>query len=197
MGLSNRFFSNKSWAFMAGVIAFGAIGGAGAQPAPTDGVPPPIELNASQEAELSPQQQVAKGREYVNGMARSSAVVRRQLSEARQARDVVKVLCLNDKLNQIDVALRSARDRLNTLKGAVERNEAERSRHEFTILSVLNDRVRTLVSEANQCIGEETGFVGDSSVTVDIDPSIPDTDPVDLPIDSIISQPPVAKSPIR
>ncbi len=41
--------------------------------------------------------------------------------------------------------------------------------------------MNTLVSEANQCIGEETGFVEESAVTVEIDDSIPDEDPPSFP----------------
>ena len=63
-------------------------------------------------------------------------------------------------------------------------------------IQVLRDRVRSLVAEANQCIGEETGFIGESQVTVQIDPTIPD-DPSAYPNDPIISQPPVIASPTQ
>jgi len=106
------------------------------------------------------------------------------------------VLCLNDKLNQIDVAIRSASDRAATLRLALSQNDVDRSRHEFQVVAVLHDRVQDLAAEANQCIGEETGFIGESSVKVDIDPNIPD-DPTDLPPDPIISIPPTASSPIQ
>jgi len=39
---------------------------------------------------------------------------------------------------------------------------------------VLNDRVRVLVNESNQCVGEETGFIGDAEVSVSVDPNLPD-----------------------
>jgi hypothetical protein len=38
---------------------------------------------------------------------------------------VVKSLCLSDKLSQIDVATRSARDRQTALQAAAQRNDAE------------------------------------------------------------------------
>ena len=60
---------------------------------------------------------------------------------------------------------------------------------------MLRDRVRALVSEANQCIGEETDFLGDSRVIVEIDPNIPDTDPTEFPENPLISTPPVLSSP--
>ena len=99
--------------------------------------------------------------------------VRKQLEEARRQRDVVKTLRLNDKLSQIDVAIRSARDRRSQLQSAVTRNDAELGNHEFTILTVLRQRSEQLVAEANQCIGEEAAFVGDTRVSTTIDPAIP------------------------
>jgi hypothetical protein len=83
------------------------------------------------------------------------------------------------------------------LRAAVGRKDGDRSKHEFTVIQVLHDRVRALLAEANQCIGEETGFVGDSQITVDIDPSIPSDDPSDYPDDPIISNPPIISSPTR
>ncbi len=161
-------------------------------PSPTA---PPPEITTQRDVKLSPAEMQAKADVYLPEMDQGAGNVRRQLQQARTARDVVKVLCLNDKLNQIDVAIRTARDRASSLKGAVEHSDADRARHEFTILQVLRDRVRTLVAEANQCIGEETGFVGESRVTVSIDPNIPDTDPSEFPDNPVISEPPVLSSP--
>ncbi len=89
----------------------------------------------------------------------------------------MKTLCLNDKLNQIDVAIRSARERRRGLELAVNRRDADLSNHEFTILTVLRQRTEQLTAEANQCIGQEAGFIGDSAVTATIDPNLPKDDP--------------------
>ena len=108
---------------------------------------------------------------------------------------MVRVLCLNDKLNQIDLATRTASDRTEALNAAASQNDLDHTKHEFTVVVVLKDRVRSLVSEANQCIGEETGFVGDSRVTVTIDPNIPESDPSEFPNDPIVNTPPTLSSP--
>ena len=176
------------------LVVGGAIGVAVAQTATPPAAPPP-EVAAQRDVNLTPPQMQAAVEKFLPQMEQGQTTVRRQLEQARQAKDVVKTLCLNDKLTQIDVATRTARDRYAALKGAVSRNDLDRSRHEFTVLQVLRDRVRALVSEANQCIGEETGFIGDSTVLVEIDPNIPDTDPSDFPETPIISTPPVLTSP--
>ena len=63
-------------------------------------------------------------------MDQASGTISRMLEQARTARDVVKTLCLNDKLSQVDVAIRSAKDRKSALQAAVgeERSGAQQSR---------------------------------------------------------------------
>lgn len=175
----------------------GVVGIASAQTATNAaGKPaPPVELSTGHDVSLSVPEMVASAKAFLPEMERGASVVRRQLAEARERRDVVRVLCLNDKLNQIDLATRTANDRTDALNSAASTNDLDRTKHEFTVAQVLRDRVRTLVSEANQCIGEETGFVGESKITVDIDPNIPDTDPSDFPDDPLVSTPPVLSSP--
>jgi hypothetical protein len=182
-----------------GLVAVVAlVGVAAAQPqsgAATE--QPPVELGARREVTLTVPEMVAQAKAFLPAMERGAGIVRRQLADARQRRDVVRVLCLNDKLNQIDLAIRTANDRSEALNAAANANDMDRTKHEFTVVQVLRDRVNTLVSEANQCIGEETGFIGDSRLTVDIDPSIPDTDPSDFPEDPFVSVPPVLSSPTQ
>ncbi len=184
------------WVVATALALLGGLGVAAAQTAPPAAAPPPpTETGAQRDVNLTPEQMQAEGERYLPEMERSATMVRRQLEQAREARDVVKVLCLNDKLNQIDVAARSGRDRLTALRGAVGRKDADRAKHEFTVIGVLRDRVRALLTEANQCIGEETGFVGESQITVEIDPGIPESDPSDYPEDPMVSVPPPLSSP--
>lgn len=190
--------AKKSWGVVAGAAAVLVFGVAAAQEPEAAPTAPPVapELQAQRDVQLSPAQMLQQAETFLPDMERGQRTVRQQLSKAREARDVVKVLCLNDKLTQINVAIRSATDRVTNLRAANTRSDADGARHEFTVLQVLRDRVRTLVTEANQCIGEETGFVGDSRLTVDIDPEIPD-DPSDFPDDPFVSTPPTLSSPIQ
>lgn len=99
--------------------------------------------------------------------------VRKQLETARSARDVVKTLCLSDRLTQLDVTLRSARERKGALDAAVQRSDKDLSGHEFTIIGVYRQRSERLVAEANQCVGSEVGVIGDTRVSMNVDPNIP------------------------
>lgn len=178
-----------------GVI--GTVCGFGVAFAQTPSASTSISVSSQSDANLTPQQMLDRARSYKPMMDNDASAVQRQASEAKLKHDVVKSLCLSDKLSQIHVAVNTASGRIDTLSSAVSHNDADRAKHEFTIIAVLKDRSQALVSEANQCIGEETGFIGDSTVTVTIDPNIPDTDPTQFPNDPIVSEPPVLSSPVK
>jgi hypothetical protein len=156
------------------VTAFALLIGHGIAAAQAQGTPPADATAAlSRQVNLSPAEELSQSEAFITRMDSSRTGVRRQLETARAQRDVVKTLCLNDKLNQLDVAIRSARERRQSLEAAVQRSDADLANHEFTILSVLRQRSDQLSAEANQCIGQEAGFVGDSAVTAQIEPGIP------------------------
>jgi hypothetical protein len=182
---------------IAGSLALTAlVGVATAQTIQTATPPPAPAPDPQRDVTLSPPQMLAEAKGFLPAMDRTASVVRRQLGEARDNRDVVRVLCLNDKLNQIDLAIRTASDRIDALGGAVAEGDGVRAKHEYTVVQVLRERVTVLGSEANQCVGEESGFLGDSKVKVDIDPSVPDTDPSEPPPDGpLVTEPPVLQSP--
>src|SRR5262245_4703437 len=83
--------------------------GHGIAAAQAQGAPPPPDANAglSRQVNLSPAEQLAQSEMYIGQMEGARTGVRSQLQTARAQRDVVKTLCLNDKLNQMDVAIRS------------------------------------------------------------------------------------------
>src|SRR5436190_15645895 len=132
------------------------VASAQAQPAPQQ--PTDASAGLSRQVNLTPAEQLTQADASLVRMESSRTTVRRQLEQARAQRDVVKTLCLNDKLNQIDVGIRSARERRQALDVAAGRKDTDLASHEFTIMSVLRQRVDQLTAEANQCIGQEAGF---------------------------------------
>jgi len=190
-------FMKKPWAIVyLGLVAVSGVGLAVAQEATTAAPPgPPKEVSGGSDVSLTPQQMLERVRAVIPEMEGHRGNVNAQLNEAKKNRDVVKALCLDDKVKQMKLATETAKDRVVALNSAVTQNDPDRSRHEFTVIQVLRERVQTLVAEAQQCIGEETGFVGNSDVIVNIDPAIPDTDPSDFPEDPLVSEPPVLSSP--
>jgi len=181
------------------VLSVAAVGSTGLLGSPArDLLAAAASVQTEREVDLSPEQQLQMARTFMLKMDQGSATVRTMLEQAQAARDVVKAMCLRDKLMQIDVAKRSGRDRVLTLQSAVDSKDKDRSRHEFMIMQVLRDRVEQLVKEANQCIGEELGFIGESEVTLNVNPDIPDNNPDELGSDpEIISDTPPYTSPIQ
>jgi hypothetical protein len=178
------------WAAIGGLV-LGAAGSATAQQ-PSGPAAPDAQIGFERRPQLAPQDELAQADLILTRMDGAAATVRRQLEAARAARDVVKTLCLNDKLSQIDVAVRSARDRQSSLQAAVQRGDKELADHEFTILTVLRQRAEQLNAEANQCIGEEVAFVGATQVTTTVDPNLPSGDNTFFPATdpTLLSSPP-------
>ncbi len=174
-----RLRSTLRWAVVLGVV-LAATGPATAQSA-GGGAATDAQVGFERKQQLSPQEELSQAESMLARMDQASGTVRRQLEAARAARDVVKTLCLNDKLSQIDVATRTGRDRQASLQAAVQRNDAELAGHEFTVISELRRRAEQLSAEANQCIGEEVAFVGQTQVTVQVDPNLPETDTSGFP----------------
>ena len=187
--------TTKAWALLLGGAVLSCFGVALAQ----NGEAPAtaVGVDSQQDVNLTPAQMLQRARSFKPIMDNDAALVQRQASDAKQKHDVVKTLCLSDKLSQIHVAVSTAAGRIETLEAAASHNDADRAKHEFTVVQVLKERSSALVSEANQCIGEETGFIGESTVTVSIDPAIPDTDPSVFPSDPLVSLPPTLSSPTK
>jgi hypothetical protein len=174
-----RFRSRLRWFVAVAVLGY-AASPAGAQ-TPSSGGPPAGpssgQVGFQGRVNLTPEQQVAEAETVSSFISNASQVVSRRLQAARQEHDVVKTLCLNDKLSQIDVAGKSAQDRKGALTAAAGRHDTELSNHEYTILTVLKQRVEQLMTEANQCIGEEAAYTGQTSTLATIDPNLPPDQP--------------------
>jgi len=181
----------------AAAVVLGASGSATAQ-SPAGGSTASPQVGFERRPTLTPQDELNQADVIISRMNQAAATVRRQLDTAREARDVVKSLCLSDKLSQIDVAGRSARDRQTALQAAAQRGDTELSNHEFTMLTVLRQRAEQLTAEANQCIGEDLSFVGQTEISIQY-PALPGDDTTQYPSTDppTISVPPISVSPVK
>jgi hypothetical protein len=182
-----------------GLLVLG-LGAAFAQSASVSDSSGPVTAPVRESTDtVTPQQMRTQTQSFLAQMVQSAQAVKAQLAKSREARDVVKVLCLNDKLTQIDVAIGATRDRISVLNSALDHDDLDNARHEFVVLQVLRDRVRAMLQESNQCIGEEAGFVGESKVTVQVEDSLPGLDPTQVPQDStsVIIEIPIPASRIH
>jgi hypothetical protein len=170
---------------LTGVGAFG-FGIAQAQPN-TPPPPPDAATGLTRPVNVSLEDMQKQGEGTVARIEMTAGTVRKMLEKARSERDVIKTLCLNDKLNQLDVTLRSAKERMGGLTTAATRRDNDLAAHEFTVLGVYRARADTLASEAQLCIGNDVVLSGQTSVTTSVDPGIPeDYTGVPKPPDSVV-----------
>jgi len=196
--LATRFRATLRWIATAALVlgasdsatAQQAAGGAGAGAAAAANNGP---VGFERRPQLSMQEELSQADLLLSRIDQAVGQVRRQLENARAARDVVKTLCLNDKLSQMDVANRSARDRQAALQSAVQRSDSELANHEYTILTVLRQRVEQLTGEANQCIGEELAYIGQTQISTYVDPTLPGEDNTSYPPSDVggLGEPPM------
>jgi hypothetical protein len=91
----------------------------------------------------------------------AAARVRRGLQGARADRDVVKVLCLSGKLEALSSLEQAARGRRSELRDAALDAPAA-SDAAWAELGALSSQASQLEAEAQQCVGEEMAFAGQS-----------------------------------
>jgi hypothetical protein len=154
------------------------------------------EPGLAREVRLSPDEYRNESQKIIDRVALAAASVREKLMVARRERDVVKTLCLSDKLTQLDVALRSLRERREALLAAADQ---ERAAHDFTIMGVLRQRADHVLAEANQCIGQPELVVHDKAVNTSIVPNILPDDAMNLkfPTEGVIIDPPTCSSCVK
>jgi hypothetical protein len=179
------------YGWLGALTLVGLLGVASAQ---EEGTPPAPSADGSvdmnRNVQLSPEEMVKESDGILLDAEAAARNIQKMLGKAREDRDVVKSLCLDDKLSQLHVTQQSAGERAKSLRLAAARQDQGLASHDFSILLVFKERVAQLAAEANQCVGVEAGFVGDSTITVDIDPNLPTDDPSEYPTNPIISVPP-------
>jgi hypothetical protein len=193
-----RFGAGLKWLGV-GALVLCAAGSATAQPGGGGGAGGGnAQLGFEKKQVLTPQEAAAQAATIVARLEQAANAVRHQLDAARQQRDIVKSLCLSDKLSQIDAAARSCRDRNGALQAAVQRNDVELSNHEFTIMSVLGQRGNQLIAESNQCIGQDMSFVGQTEVRTEVTGGLPEEGDLDNGgVYTIVPPPPIKVSPVK
>lgn len=139
-------------------------------------------LSAQEEssAERLPTQeeQLAFSERVLRSAAESTSAVSRMIEQSRSERDLIRMSCLNDKLTQLGANSSTAQGRSDALRSAVEAGDTTRANHEYTVLSVLLQKIDLLRQEAGQCIGQDVYETGATRITVEVDEArVPALDP--------------------
>jgi hypothetical protein len=121
----------------------------------------------------------SQSRDYMTKMQDTQRNIVRLRELATKKKDILKLNCVNDKLNGVRGHLLVADNSMSTLNAAQQRGDTGARDHEFTRLTILYQKVLVLGTEAENCIGEDVNYVGATKVDVDIDPSVPSDDPTE------------------
>jgi hypothetical protein len=161
-----------------------------APPAPAAGAD--VDISVKQRPMLSSQEMVGQGKEYFRNMNDTLVRIQALQETARRQKDIIKLNCVTDKLVQAKVNINIAEQAMNSLQENIARVDEGGRTHEFTRLTIVNQKVLVLGAEAENCIGEDLSFVGATRIDVEVDPSIPQTDPTvpPAPIIDLIRPPP-------
>jgi hypothetical protein len=173
---------------LGGMFARGV--GAGAA---TVGSPKTQDLSVKQRPTLTSPEMVKQAKDYFKNM---EDVLKRILAlqeQSKRQKDIIRLNCVTDKLVQTKVNQTIAQQSMAALQESITRADEGGRAHEFTRLTIVNQKILVLGTEAENCIGEDLSFVGATRVDVEVDPNLPQIDITLSPEPTVdIERPPVA-----
>jgi hypothetical protein len=121
---------------------------------------------------------IKQGREYRANMDKIVAEQQAMLEQARKQKDIIRLNCVVDKVMQVKANMNIADQALQKLQEAVTRRDDGAALHEYTRITIVNQKVQVLQNEGQTCIGAELNYVGATRVEVEA-PDLPEgvTDP--------------------
>jgi hypothetical protein len=157
-----------------------------------------LESLESEATKLTPAQMREKADAILVDIEAAKTRVGKTLGGARQLKDVVKTLCLDDKASQVAIAKITAEERRSALEEALVAGATDRAAYELTLMQVIHSRVGQLQLEAGQCIGAEATFTDDaeSELSVEVDANLPEVDSNVVLIAPLVLSTPAISSPV-
>ena len=158
-----------------GLFALGAAAGAA-----VSGDSKAQDLSIKQRPTLTADEMLKQSKDYFRTMDDTLRRITSLQEQAKRQKDIIRLNCVTDKLVQSKVNISIAQQSMGTLQESITRADEGGRAHEFTRLTIVNQKVLVLGTEAENCIGEDLSFVGATRIDVEVDPSLPQTD-VTLP----------------
>ncbi len=139
--------------------------------------PGQVDISVKQQPTMTPAEMVGQSQAYFASMGEAVKRIQALQDQAKREKDIIRLNCVTDKLVQARVNVNIAEQSMGAMQEGVTRNDPGAQTHEFTRLTIVNQKVTVLGAEAENCIGEDLSFVGATRVDVEIDPNIPQYDP--------------------
>lgn len=135
------------------------------------------ELGVQTQAKLGANEQQAQADSILRRGNQLAERMTRMLDEARREKDILRANCVNRKLTEVNANVRNVDQRSRALKDAVQAGDENRRNHEYTVLTVLSQKLDMLNAEASQCLGESVFEPGASQVVTTVPANAPSIDP--------------------
>jgi len=116
------------------------------------------------------QQQIEKSK-YVEMFVLS------MMETARKEKDTVKILCIDDKLTQIQALMKSIESRMISLDSALKSQDSGAARHHFVIVQVSLNKLNGLRVQADTCVGNSDIVIGATESEVSVSEEITTEEP--------------------
>jgi hypothetical protein len=172
-----------------------AGGASDSAPVPPGAAPagaPPIQPEQQQKLSLTGPQMLAQGREYRKEIQSIQVEIKAHTEQAKADKDVIRLNCLLDKLMKVDANAQTMDQTLLTLQEMITKRDENGQLHAYTRVTIINELVKVLKTEADACVGAETNYVGPTQVVVDKPPLPENVDQAPgtaLPPFSVIDRP--------
>lgn len=128
-------------------------------------------------AALSVDAKRAAAGEAIGAMKAAVAETEGRVEAAREAKDLVRLNCVGDKLTAIKGLLAVSQAAGQAFGEAAAAGDATLIDHAFTRISVAGDQVARLRLAVEGCVGETARYAGETSVALDVEPGIRSDDP--------------------
>ncbi|MEZ4401526.1 MAG: hypothetical protein R3B06_15990 [Kofleriaceae bacterium] len=168
---------------VAAIIGAGFAGGGilYAQPAPAGGTPAPgapapvdpaadptadVSLPSEKDANLSPQEMATNADRLIGEMEATHRHTLELQASAKQAKDVIKLNCVNENLLAVKQLLNIADEAKTNFTGAKVQGDRSEMVHQFGQITIASEKSKEAGAEAQACIGEELYFLGKNDVEV-------------------------------
>ena len=150
-----------------------------------------VEQVLSRPQPLADREKLAYAQETVKEIQGAIAQVKKEAEEARKAKDILKLNCLNEKLTDLNALAKVTETALAQLDGAIAKAQDDRTDHEFEKIVIARKRAQDLLREAKACTGEGiiTTAEGMTSVTTSSDITGSDAPDVADPSDPGVEPP--------
>jgi hypothetical protein len=140
---------------------------------------------------------LGQAKEYFKNMNEILKRITNLQDQSKRQKDIIRLNCVTDKLVQSKINLTIAEQSMVSLQESIARADEGGRAHEFTRLTIVNQKVTVLGAEAENCIGEDLSFVGATRVDVEVDPNLPQNDITQPPTTIVNIERPGAASPIK